>query len=65
VTITAPIGFEAALDIIDDIQIIDDLQLAPRAAAVTRSTLDPLVPFLLLGLLSFVVTVVAAAILAF
>ena len=67
-TITAPIGIEATfdeIDVIDDFQIADDLHLAPQAAAVTRSSRDPLLPFLVLGVLSFVATVLAAAILAF
>jgi hypothetical protein len=65
VTLTVPIEIEAALGVIDEIQIIDDLQLAPQAAIISRAPRDPLIPFLLLGLLSLVVTVAAAAILAF
>lgn len=62
-TLTAPMGIEAAL--VDDIQIIEDLQLAPQAAIVSRTPRDPLIPFLLFGLFSLVATMAAAAVLAF
>jgi hypothetical protein len=73
VTITAPldVGPQDAIDVRDDIVVIDDIQIiedtpqAVSSTAVTTPVGEPLMPFLLLGMLSWVGILISAVILTF
>ncbi len=71
VTLTAPISTELEHD---GIEIVDDVQITESAIAVERSVApspaltqvsEPLTPFLVLGVLSWIAIVVTASLLAF
>ena len=70
-TLTAPITGELEhgdIEIVDDLQVADhDLHVERRTAAPVAPirTRDPLVPFLVLGILSWIGIIVTASALAF
>lgn len=69
-TLTAPIATELdhdGIEIVDDVQITDrDLHVEHRATApvAPARTRDPLVPFLVLGILSWIGIIITASALA-